>query len=542
MKSRLGVTLAVGLCSLAPISAVEDPAQLCAPGTTIGDIEVERINVFDPAVSGEDRRVFRVVNAVHRPMLTRDFTVRALLTLDTGDPCTPEALDEAERALRGFRIFQDAWVTPIARNGDRVAIRVRVRDAWSTRARASFSSQGGANRTVFKLLENNLLGTGYGLSWESRSDQDRDEKNVEFTMPHIFGSRWRLAALDGRTSDGRNRVLTLERPFYRLDTRRAFSFAIEEHAADQKIYAGPEVVDRWRRDSRSAQASFGFAPRGLEPDGSLTRYALGLTWERTEWSLVDRPLQRPDLAPNGVDHLLAGLRRTWQHPRFERVSFYNTSRRVEDLDLSDEFSLGIGVPVPGFSEQQDWNLVSQLRRGLALGAGRFATFGASYTAQRIDGSWRNRLFDTHATAWFKLAPLQTLYGELRVAFGEDLEGQHRFLLGGDSGLRGYRSRAFSGSNLALLNLEHRFFAPWELLHLFRVGLVGFAEVGAIWEDDQPLGWDRVHPDVGIGLRFELLRSSAGTTLQLNAAYPLDPNGDPEEGQKLQFSILTGQGF
>ncbi len=536
-----GVALSILLSERTAQAQIPSPADLCASGTTIGSILIERINVFDLDAKGENKRIFRFVNAVHRPMLTRDFTIRTLLTFRVGDACSLETLHEAERSLRTYSLFQDAWIEPIAREGDRVSVRVRVRDAWSTKVRASFSSQGGANRSVFAVNEKNLFGTGYSLSWEKRSDQDRDERNLEFTMPQMFGSRWQLYLLDGKNSDGSDRVFQIQYPFYKLDGRRSYFFEGEEQALEQKIYVGPKVVDTWTSDLKSAQASFGWSPRGLH-DGKLTRYYASLSWNKTDWSPTQSPVERPDLAPRNVDRTQAGFQYVWTRPDFRRVAFYDTARRIQDFDLSDRLTLGITVPVPGVSGQQAYGGQVLWQRGIDLSERNFALLSSQYTAQRLDGAWLNRIFDSRAEVWFKVSELQTLYLQGRAAFGQELEGQRRFLLGGDTGLRGYRSRAFTGSNLLLLDLEHRFFAPWEIAHLFRVGLVGFAEVGAIWEDNQPLSWARVHPDVGIGVRFELLRSSHGTTVQVNVAYPLDPNGDPEEGQKLQFSVLTTKGF
>jgi hypothetical protein len=54
-------------------------------------------------------------------------------------------------------------------------------------------------------------------------------------------------------------------------------------------------------------------------------------------------------------------------------------------------------------------------------------------------------------------------------------------------------------------------------------------------------WEELHPDVGLGLRLAILESSGGTTLHLDAAAPLDPNGDVEE-ESVRFSFLTAATF
>jgi hypothetical protein len=537
------LSLASLACSLTWASAQTDPSTLCTPDAPIKSIEVERINVFDLQAEGENRKIFRAVNILHRPMLTRDFTVRALLTLRVGDPCTLERLSEAERALRAVRIFQDAWVEPIVRDPDGVIVRVRVRDAWSTRARVSFSSAGGADQSSFKVLEKNLFGTGLLLSWESRKDQDRTEKLVELRAPQLFGSRWQAVVLDGKNSDGRARELSIGLPFWKLDARQAFAADLQQRSAEQKVYVGPDVVDRYDLDARGISGSFGWSPRGFVA-GEVTRYALGLTWERMRWAPTaeNGPVARPDLTPIDRDRLLFGGQWSWLRPEFRKLRYYNSARRVEDFDLGSTRQVALGLALPGYSEQRGGRLKADWTRGFAPSERALLLTSASFELDKIESEIVNQVLRAKVRWWNKPSELHVLYFEADAAFGQRMEGTTRFLLGGDNGLRGYRSRAFSGSESVLVTLEHRYFAPWELLHLFRVGLVSFVEAGAIWEEGEPLSWARVHPDIGIGLRFEILRSSSDTTLQLNAAYPLDPNGDPEEGQKIQFSVITGKGF
>ena len=93
-----------------------------------------------------------------------------------------------------------------------------------------------------------------------------------------------------------------------------------------------------------------------------------------------------------------------------------------------------------------------------------------------------------------------------------------------------------------MTAEHRYFAPWEAWHLFKIGLVGFAEAGGAWDEHQAFGWATLHPDVGVGMRVELVRAASRTTLQLNLAYPLDPNGIAGESRHALFSFLPTTGY
>lgn len=516
-------------------------AALCPDGARIAAIEVERINVFDPTTPGEDRWAYGAVNWLHRLNMTRETTVRSLLTVREGDPCVTGALHEAERELRRYRIFQDAWITTEPVGDNQVLVHVRVRDAWSTRAKASFSSQGGANRTTVKIQENNLLGTGYRLQWSRITDQDRTSTDFDFAIPTIAGSRWRASGLYGSNSDGSTRTLTLERPFYKLDARRSFAVNWSDRIFDQKIYVGRDPVDVWQLDDEDASISYGWAPYGLTK-GRVRRQFLSLS--RTALARLghrNTAVARPDLAPVERNQVRLGWRGTWEHVDFRRLSFYNSSRRVEDFDIGTSFQLGFGVALPSVSPQNGGNYFATIRRGLDLGGGHFAALSASVTGERIEGVWFDQIVQLGAEFWFKASQLNTFYLQGVLAAGHDLEGPQRFLLGADTGLRGYRTRSFSGDNLLLLNIEHRYFAPWELFHLFRVGFIDFVDLGSTWDGSlSRIG--SLHGNIGAGLRLEILRSSTGTTIQFNAAYPIDPSAAPGEKRGLVFSVVTGQGF
>ena len=55
-----------------------------------------------------------------------------------------------------------------------------------------------------------------------------------------------------------------------------------------------------------------------------------------------------------------------------------------------------------------------------------------------------------------------------------------FLLGGDSGLRGYEVRRFDGTNRFLINIEDRLHFEREYYRLLRLGLAVFLDVGDAW--------------------------------------------------------------
>jgi len=80
----------------------------------------------------------------------------------------------------------------------------------------------------------------------------------------------------------------------------------------------------------------------------------------------------------------------------------------------------------------------------------------------------------------------------------------------------------------------------EYLHLFRLGGAVFFDGGGAWFHDraEPVH-DRLVSDVGGGLRFSSTRSSAGSMLHLDVAFPL---GAPSTIGRVQFLFSTLETF
>jgi len=546
---RAALLVGAALASLVPPGFARDPGPApdpaataaCGEGRAIGRIEIERVGVFDPSIPGEGGTFYRFVNVLHRPMQTRVATIRRFLPLRTGDPCDLRAIEEAERILRGLDFVQDAWVVPAGLDPeDRVIVRVRVQDTWSTRLRVSWASRGGESRSTFRVQEANLLGTGNRLAWERREDEDRVERTFTWEAPAIGGDHFRALVSFSDNSDGEARVLQVARPFWKLDARWALDGALSSLEEELKVYRTADARDLWHHEREDHHLWWGHGS-GLV-SGEVRRWTVGVRRVIERWTpLATLPGPPPGIRPRDRDLVLGELHWEWRRVDYRRVSHLETARRIEDLDLGSYLGATVALSLPGLSEQSGGSLLGEARTGFALGEGAFAVLRLTHGIERLGDEWLDAETRLEATGWQRLSVRRTFRARLVAARGSALEGHRRILLGGGQGLRGYRSRAFSGSNLVLLQLEHRTFTSWEPFRLFRVGWVAFVEAGAAWDEGEPLGWDRVHPDAGVGLRLFLLRSSGGTTLHLDLAYPLDPNGDPGH-RSLRYTFVTARGF
>jgi hemolysin activation/secretion protein len=113
-------------------------------------------------------------------------------------------------------------------------------------------------------------------------------------------------------------------------------------------------------------------------------------------------------------------------------------------------------------------------------------------------------------------------------------------IGGDNGLRGYPLRYQSGERRVLFTLEARLYSDWYPFRLFRVGGAVYYDTGRAWKGENQntvnSGWLR---DVGFGLRLLSARTSRGSVLHADFAFPLD--GDPSI-DSVQFLVKTKVAF
>ena len=526
-----------------PAAGPPDPAALCAPGTVIGTIDVECVNVFDTSIPAENKGIYRAANWVHSINLTRESRVRSLLIVRPGDPCDLERLAEAERELRDLPFLSDAWVEPIAREGNVVRVKVRVRDSWSTRIGLSAGIAGGAERATFRIVERNLLGTGVGLGWRYQKNIDRTLRTFELYAPSLTRQRWQVDALYSDNSDGFQRTLVVSRPFFSLDTPWNSLVSADRRELEQKVYDFGEEVDVWRRRYEGAKAMFGWA-RPRAAGGNVLRWFGGVRRLAEEWERVDpaRPIPVPEVAPPEPDAWLVEGGFEWIVPRFLKTTFLDSGRRVEDVDLSTRLLVSVGRSVASLSESRAFELEATASTGFAIDERNTLLLRGSQLARMSGGDWYDVLTTLNAEYYFKPAPLHTTFFSLSAARGEDLPSTSQLLLGADTGLRGYAARQFDGDRMFLLQGEHRIFLSREWLRLVRVAFVGFLDVGLAWGSEEHLSWSDLRSDAGVGARVSLLRGTKGAGLAAYAGYPLNRDGLPEDENGWQFTVFTFTGF
>jgi outer membrane protein assembly factor BamA len=516
--------------------AMPSPAQLEAEGAIIGTIYVDAQNIFDVNDPAEDKVIYRGANALH--VTTREGVIRQQLLFRTGEPYSQRKIEESERILRSARYLYDASIRPLAYHDGHVDIAVTSRDVWTLNPGISFGRHGGVNTFGFELEELNILGTGTSISASHKSGVDRDSNALEFKDPHLAGSWTSLATEYSDNSDGSTFGLSLERPFYSLDSRWAAGGTVLDDDRIESLYDRGEIVDQFHDHARTGTIYGGWS-QGLI-DGWTKRWTFGTTYDDEQF----------EAAPGWTGAQVIPEDRTLVYPwmgfelvqnDFLKVHNRDQIGRTEDFHLGARFAARLGWADRSFGSDRD-ALIFDATAGYGFGTSDRNTWllSSSASGRLENGELRNTMINAAVRYYAKLSERRLFFATLSGTKGLNLDLDTQILLGGDNGLRGYPLRYQSGDSRALLTLEERYFTDWYPFRLFRVGGAIFFDVGRTWGSTPVSGPNLgTLKDVGFGLRIGNSRSGLGNIIHVDLAFPLD--GDPSI-KKVQLLVETKQRF
>ena len=129
------------------------------------------------------------------------------------------------------------------------------------------------------------------------------------------------------------------------------------------------------------------------------------------------------------------------------------------------------------------------------------------------------------TRGYKILSRMTLALNIEGKFSDDLDVNRQFILGGDSGLRGYPAREFTGDKLLLANLESRVFPEIEILTMAIGGIV-FTDAGHVWDRGESVDLAELNASAGVGLRLEATRVPTAPISRIDIGWPLTRKGGP----------------
>ncbi len=526
-----------GQSHAAPPDAAPLPslAELEAAGAIIGNIRIGAKNIFDLDDAEENNALFRLANRLHVP--TRTPVVESSLLFKRGERISRRKIDETERVLRASQTYYDIDIRPYAYRDGVVDLEVVTRDTWTIDVTGSFSRSGGDNKSKFGIREGNLLGSGVRIGYSRLSNTDRAGTELEIVYPQAIDGWTQFSFLRGRFNDGRRTLLSVDRPFYALDSRFAARASWGDEDRLDAVYNAGDLVNEYRHRLRIAELSAGWSP-GL--NGSwVQRFSGGAQIDDNAYR-VERGRTPP--APLPVDHDMRGLFLRYEllEERFIRVKNHNLIERPEFLALGFIGRLQVTRAFTTFgSTRSDWLVSANASKGFSPASGQ-SVLGLLRVERRI-ASTGNIL--TQVGAGLRVFAPQTekslWYGSIsadRIRGGGIAD---QLLIGGTFGLRGYPARFQAGDQRALLTVERRYYSNWYPFKLFRVGGAVFFDVGRAWggpnQNRVNGGW---LTDAGVGLRFALDRASFANVLHADIAMPLNRAGGIKPVQFIVKTELT----
>jgi hypothetical protein len=530
--SRFGLALAC--------DATEPPAldELERRAATIGQVDVEVENIFDPSKPGESAAPYRWANQLH--LRTQDDAIRSQLLFHPSDPLSVREVAETERLLRGRRYIFDAWIEPTCYHpaSNEVDLNVRVRDVWSLNPGLSFSRAGGANRAGIGIEDQDFLGRGESVSLSWGRNVDRDTLLLTYSDPQILGSWWQGRVAYSDNSDGSFGELDLALPFYSLDSRWSAGTSLASGDRTDSRYQEGEVLDSFGESSDRVELYGGFS-EGLR-DGWARRWLAGLRYESSTFAAsTDAMLAAPLPSDRTLFYPWVGLE--WVEDDFVTTRNQDQLARTEDLQFGRSLRAEVGLASSILGSDRTamiWKLGTSA--GIRPGEAQSLFYSGNLTARLESDGLRDTLLTGETRYYFRQSPHALLFATARGAVAERPDLDHQILLGGDNGLRGYPLRYQSGTASAVVTVEERFYTDWYPFRLFNVGAAVFADAGRTWGRDvagqEPLG---LLSDVGVGLRIGNTRSGLGNVLHVDLAMPLARQNDISS---IQLLVETRHSF
>jgi hypothetical protein len=478
----------------------------------IRSIEIIREDVF-PKITGRPQFIYALANKLH--IVTRENIIRKELLFKPGDVYDPELLEESERNLRRLAYIGEVKITPKLEEAEFVDVSVVTQDQWSTLISAIFRGGGGRTTLGASVEEFNLLGFGKQVFSEISHEPEGLNFILRYTDPLLFGSRW--TTLESfETGPFKKRISAqLIRPFYSLDTEWAGGISGSLRDDTIRLFeAGDEVS---RLGFKSDQIRL-FVARAFGSRFHKTRLQLTYRFLERDFSTIAG--KTTTTIPN--DELIHSLGLGFS---FENLSFVEEKQidkflRTEDLTLGNitAFSLGrTGLPVPTGVKRFEFSARRREAHRIFDKQYLFAILGFQTLFEKDTiGSLRLQYYN-------KLLRRQTLAFNLEFDYGIDLEQSRQFILGGETGLRGYPAREFTGAKRVLINLEDRVFTSWNLLTVAFGGVV-FVDAGNVWKEGQSIDLTELNFSVGFGLRLGYTKSPNSRVGRIDFAWPLNRGG------------------
>jgi hypothetical protein len=492
---------------VAVLLTFQPPNRLTAQ--TIDTLIIQNGNVFT-VDDGAPPFVVRLANSLH--MKTRQWVIRRRVLLRPGDVYDPALAEESERVLRGLGVFRDVRVDTV-RLGNRLALRVRTADGWSSQPQASYTTAGGDEVWEIGFVERNFFGTATEVAIGYGRTPDRRRLEFRFLNPHFLSRRALLMLRHGDYSDGRRTAWQFGMPFTELSARRSVVTYGESVRERVLRFRDGALADSSRRRMLRVGLVGGIAPHATPRE--YVRLWASAEWRRENFAPTDSapfPYSVFTTVRAGVD---------WGRVRFRVLEQFNSYARREDVDLSPALRLGVVVQ-SGVGYEAHGQVSAVWSRG-------FAVLRAE--ANGLDTT-RTRAFFTVVS---QNIPRHTLIAHVEGGMlDRPKPGAEYDLWLEQRGPRLFGVHDFTGTRMFWLVLEDRILLADDILGLMGAGIAPFFDYGGAWYGDQSA---RLGGDAGLALRFGPTRAVRGEAAEIAVGYRFGQGAERGWGITLRKGVV-----
>ena len=362
-------------------------------------------------------------------------------------------------------------------------------------------------------------------------DVDRSSTSFEYLDRNV-GKSWTTAFIKvADNSDGNTAVVSIVRPFYALDTRRAAGTTFLDDERVDSFYNLGDRVAEYTAETNSFNAYAGWSA-GLS--GSwVRRWTAGIVLDdRAFFPVPDGDL--PSLVPDDRRLNYPYIAYERLEDQFETTSNRDMIGRTEDFYMGTRLSASLGWADESFGSDRDSLLYNfSARRGFGAIKKKALILSSILRGRIDDGESANTQLGLIARYYNQITDKRLFFTTVEGSIGDNLDLDNLVELGGNTGLRGYPLRYQTGDSKVIITAEQRYFTDWYPFKLFRVGGAIFADVGRTWGDnpvgETSLGWLK---DVGFGLRLGPTRASGRDVIHIDIAFPLDGDSSIDSVQLL----------
>jgi hypothetical protein len=514
---------------------------------------IGRLHVYNEEVFAEGTALLKFFNHFH--ITTKESAISSEAVFGPGEVWDQQRIEETARRLRDPLWTSVVAIVPVqSASPGTVDALIVTRDIWSLRFNTQYTyQQGRLTNLVTSLSENNFLGHRDVLAAGLTMDQGSLAIGPLFIDKNLLGRHLDFRArVDGILArddltqrsavewEGTQSTFTLSRPLWSLATKWAAGVAFSHRFAIDRQFLGTQLRTFDHVDPMT------MAVTRFEHEWEMRRWAATASATRQWGTEVKHRIsfghsvesQRPTLlteTPGDPAAKAAFIANVLPRSEVTSVPFieyglftprYRTLRNITTFDLAEDARIGPELEVTlGFGLELLGSDANFQRLGATAGwtfpwsRDGFVRVAAAFGSRLQDGE----LIDNTATGLVRFAT-PAIARTIRLLAQSTLstrwdDRQNRFyVIGSDTGLRGYGINEFSGDRVFGMQLEARTlpYPVWVL----RLGAVVFYDLGGA---EDSLSRLELHQDAGIGLRMLVPQTSA-QLLKFDFAIPFDGPG------------------